>query len=361
MHIETSTQKNSVEEIDPHTIINAEDFHDPLLALFKRLGLNYWWIVAGMGVLSATGLYSWLLLGTLTPLQVLFGSIVVPLWMGIYLFLPHTMADLYNRLGRNGVIGEYCGEGPRPMTYKQFVAKQVRWIHSRWWVGVALFLLALYWFYRFLPGDPLKYGPLWLQGIVIFVFSLVGYIGFLSIVWLLSTVLSTNRLCRVFKIQVKPLHPDGSGGLGVFNHFLWISIALAMIGACSAISVGLHNFDVPYMLAAIVCYVITLPILLAAWLLMPHYAMVQARDEVLQPITDEYDQAINETMPSAKGNTAAIIDGTKRLAALQKRYKQIRDSFPTWPIEVVQLHRLAIVLILPLLFSLLPSLLGLLK
>ena len=72
------------------------------------------------------------------------------------------------------------------------------------------------------------------------------------------------------------------------------------------------------------------------------------------PLTDEYERAISETMASAKGDNEAIIAGTERLAALQKRYEQVRNSFPTWSIEIVQLRRL------PLLLSLLPSFLNVL-
>ena len=182
----------------------------------------------------------------------------------------------------------------------------------------------------------------------------IAYVGFLSIVWLLRIVVSTNRLFHVFVIRVKPLHPDGSGGLGLFNYFLWISVAMMMIGICSTISLGLHGFNVTYLLAAIACYLITLPSLLTAWLALPHHVMVQVRNELLQPLTDEYERAISETMASAKGDNEAIIAGTERLAALQKRYEQVRNSFPTWPIEIVQLRRL------PLLLSLLPSFLDVL-
>jgi hypothetical protein len=363
MHVEKSTQQVPIKGTVPSTIIAPEQLYDPLLVLFKvKLRLNNWWAITGMGVITTTGLYGWLRLGTLTPLQILIGSIVVPLWMGIYLFLPSTIADLFNGLWRNGVIGEYRADRPGSGSYKEFVEKQARWIHSRWWVGVAFFVLALYWLSRFffLHDDPIKIAPLWLQCIMIFVFSLVGYVGVLSIVWLLSMVVSINRLFHVFTIRVRPLHPDGSGGLGLFNRFLWISIALVMIGVCSVLPLSPHSFNIYYILGAIVGYLITLPLLLTAWLAWPHHMMVQARNELLQPLIDEYEQAISETMPSAKGDTEAINAGTERLAALQKRYEQVRNSFPTWPIEIVQLRRLAIVLILPLLLSLLPLLLDVL-
>ena len=63
-------------------------------------------------------------------------------------------------------------------------------------------------------------------------------------------------------------------------------------------------------------------------------------------------------MPSIRGDTVAIVAGTERLAALQKLYEQVRESFPTWPIEIVQMRGLAVVLILPVLISLLPALFG---
>jgi hypothetical protein len=362
MHVETSTQIVPQEGAVPSTIIASEQFYDPLLVLFKvKLCLNNWLVITGMGILSAIGLYGWLRLGRLTTLQVLIGSIVVPFWMGFYFFLPSTIAGFFNGLWRNGVIGEYRAGRPGSRSYKEFVEKQARWIHSSWWAGVALIFLTLYWLsrYYFVGDDTLKLAPLWLQCIVIFVFSLIGYVGFLSIVWLLSTIVSTNRLFHVFTIQVKPLHPDGSGGLGLFNHFLWISISLVMIGVCTVISLGSQGFSVT-ILAAVVSYLITLPSLLTAWLALPHYAMVQARNELLQPLTDEYERAISETMPSAKGDTTAINAGTERLAALQKRYEQVRSSFPTWPIEIVQLRHMAVVLILPVLLALLPSLLDVL-
>jgi hypothetical protein len=54
-----------------------------------------------------------------------------------------------------------------------------------------------------------------------------------------------------------------------------------------------------------------------------------------------------------------INEGTERLAALRKRYEEVHDSFPTWPIEIMQLRGLVTLLILPVLLALLPLLLDL--
>ena len=72
-----------------------------------------------------------------------------------------------------------------------------------------------------------------------------------------------------------------------------------------------------------------------------------------------YERALSETMSGAMSDLAAINEGTERLAALRKRYDEVRDSFPTWPIEIMQLRGLVTLLILPVLLALLPLLLDL--
>ena len=146
MDIKTPTQQTLREGPVSQRLISPLQLYDPLLVLLKvKLRLNDWWTITGMGFLSAAGLFSWYRIGTLTPFQVLTGSVVVPLWIGIYLFFPSTIAHLFKRLWKNGVIGDYHADMPGSLSYKEFVEKQARRIHSRWWAGIALFLLALYW------------------------------------------------------------------------------------------------------------------------------------------------------------------------------------------------------------------------
>jgi hypothetical protein len=368
MGIETPTQKTSRRGPVSQTIIDPLQLYDPLLVLFKvKLRLNNWWIIAAMGILSTTGLFGWQLNGRLAVFRVLVGSVVAPLWIGIYLFLPSIIVNLFKRFWENGVIGEYRADRPGSLSYQEFVEKQASLIHSRWWTGIALFLLALYWLYEcfFVPNSLVVHAPFWwLRLIMIFVFSINIYTDFLVIVWLFIIGVATNRLFHVFTIRVKPLHPDSSGGLGLFNHFLWISPTLVMIGVCGALystSLNSSGFSVASVVGGVVCYLIIVPLLLIAWLVLPHHAMVQARQELLLPLTDEYERALDETMQEALGDTAALSAGTERLAALQKRYEQVCNNFPTWPIEIVQLRRLVIAVILPFLLALLPLLVDLLK
>jgi hypothetical protein len=97
-------------------IIHAQDFYDPLMRFCFRPsqhpGVAVSVLAIFLAALSAAGLYGWLTMGVLTPLQEVFGSLVVPIWVGIYVFLPVTMADLFNRLRGNDVIGDYRGQRP---------------------------------------------------------------------------------------------------------------------------------------------------------------------------------------------------------------------------------------------------------
>jgi hypothetical protein len=112
-------------------------------------------------------------------------------------------------------------------------------------------------------------------------------------------------------------------------------------------------------LGDILFYLLAASLLLRAWLVLPHQAMVQARNKLLHPLTNEYERALGETMSGAMSHVAAINEGTERLVALRKRYEEVHNGFPTWPIEIMQLRGLALLLILPVLLTLLPLLLDL--
>ena len=52
-------------------------------------------------------------------------------------------------------------------------------------------------------------------------------IEFLSIARLVLALVFTNWLFYTFTIQIKPLHPDSSGGLGALGRLLWISVLIS--------------------------------------------------------------------------------------------------------------------------------------
>jgi hypothetical protein len=82
-------------------------------------------------------------------------------------------------------------------------------------------------------------------------------------------------------------------------------------------------------LGDIAFYLLAASLLLVTWIIFPHHVMVQARNKLLLPLTNEYERALGEMMSGEMRDLAVINEGTERLAALRKRYEEVRNSFPT--------------------------------
>lgn len=367
MDAEVPVQQELEAREDGATPFSARSFYqgDPLLVLLKeRWRLNLVWMVGGVFVLAELVLLSYITIfrwqlrpdGTVRDaLDLLLLGIAFTLIFLIYVLLPSGMAEIFTTLRANGVIGGYRQVRSASLSYEHFVEQVILWVNRRWWLGTIaiLNLLVLLATLVLQPSDV----PLFWQ----FVALLLGYVPLL---YLLSFVLlrvillivGINRLFVLFTMQVKPLHADGSGGLGSLGLILWVNVGMIVAISLAVLAeTQLFPYD-PDLELMIAVYSVSVVALVIGWLVLPHRVMLHARTELLQPLTQEYERAIRETMPSIRGDTAAIVAGTERLAALQKRYEQVRESFPTWPIEIVQMRGLAVVLILPVLISLLPAL-----
>src|SRR5260370_42242216 len=92
--------------------------------------------------------------------------------------------------------------------------------------------------------------------------------------------------------------------------------------------------------------------LFIGWLTLPHQVMQEACNETLQPLADEFQHAIAETMASSKQDANAIKAGTDRLSELKRRYELLQDTYPTWPLAIVQMRRLVATVSIPALIPL---------
>jgi hypothetical protein len=373
MDTQMSTQQTFSEGSVSQRIIEPSQVYDPLLVLLKvKLRLDDWWVIIGWGTLilgllltiaAILPLERWNGRDFFSPLELLLFTAAYLTMIGTYLSLPSAIVDLFNRLWENGVIGDGQADTPGSLSYQEFVEKQAPWIHSRWWAAIALLAATLNpLFIVFAHPEMVRSIPLWLEVITVFIVVAGNYGIVLVFVWLLMIAIITHRLFRTFTVRVKPLHPDGSGGLGLFNRLLWIAIPLVVIAGCAAPAFwgsASSQADRILILGDVVFYLLAAALPLRAWLALPHQAMVQARNKLLQPLTNEYEQTLSEMLSGARGDVAAIKEGTERLAALRKSYEEVRDSIPTWPIEIMQFRGLVTLLILPVLLTLLPLLLGL--
>lgn len=342
--------------------------HDPLFVLLKdKLHLNNLWIVTGAIVLPGGVFLIWWLtwadkVRLWTPdntLVILLQTFIIfPLLIFIYLLIPSSISDLFNTLKANGVIGEHRDYQPGTETYGLFVQKLIVWMNTRWWTATAFVISFSYAFFRLLVLEPKSPSPVpyGLRVSAIIMYLPAIYATFMSVVRLLLALIFTNWLFNLFTIQVKPLHPDGSGGLGSLGRILWLSVVImlwdALLFSAAFISSNLRWFSLPEMALLGAIYLALTPSLLIGWLVLPHRMMLKAREKALQPLADEFRQALMQSMSSTEHNTHKIIAVTNHLVALKQRYDLVRDTFPTWPLEINKVSRVVITAILPALLPL---------
>jgi hypothetical protein len=381
MDVDLSGQLGSTERASISPTLSAQQFyqHDPLIVLLKnKLHLHNHWIIAGSILLSSTLCLMWWLRmrdvlinkapfwGLNDTLGALLQTFVVfPLLFAIYLLLPSTIAGLFNTLSANGIIGESRKDRPGTETYEHFLQKLVSWTDKEWWAAGALMIVVVYFLCRVLLVElhikPQPLAPFWLRVASLIIFSPLMYATFVSVMRLLFTLIFTNWLFYEFTILVKPLHLDGSGGLGALGRILWVSVIImlwdALLLSAALLSGNISLFSPLELILIGAIYVALAPSLLIGWLLLPHRVMLKARDAALRPLADQFQQALVEIMPSPNDNAEVIKAGTDRLSELKHRYDLMRDLFPTWPLEIQEFGRLVATLSLP---ALLPLLLPLL-
>ncbi len=358
------------------TTLSAQQFyqHDPLLLLLKeKFRLNDLWIIAGVIVypggfflLSWLGWASkgrlWTPGDTLSSLLLTF--VVFPFLFLIYLLVPVSIARLFNTLRTNGMIGEPRRGQPGSETYENFAQQLITWMDKSWWTAATLVILIFYVCYRLLLIEPWISSPIpyWFRVFALFMYLPLMYAACLSVVRLLLTLVLTNWLFYLFTIRIKPLHPDGSGGLGALGRILWVSVAIMLwdtllLGA-AVLSNNLHWFSQLEMILLVAIYIALTPALLIGWLVFPHRVMVSSRDEALQPLAGEFQQALMQSLSSAEHDTRTVVAGTRRLAVLKQRYDLVRSTFPTWPLEINALRSLLVTVILPVIAPLILSLIA---
>lgn len=271
-------------------------------------------------------------------------------------------ASLFNTLQANKIVADLQQSRFGISSYGDFLIKVVMWEDQFWWVAATLAFVVMYTLYRLLIADPRMPSaqPFWLE-----VASLIGnafmiYSTLLTIKRLLVALFFTNILFSIFNIRVHPLHPDGSAGLAFLNVMLRVSVFLVFTMGLTALVLNTTflsgSTDIYAILEAViisVVYVILSLVLLIGWLQAPHQAMVEARNDVLQALASEFRAAVLQTAPAENADAKAIKAGTDRLNELKRRYQLLQDTYPTWPVEIVQVRRLVGTISLPALITLL--------
>jgi hypothetical protein len=372
MDAESTGQKATEKSDVDSTILSSRSLyqHDPLLVLLKdKLQLGTLWIVIGGFLLG--GVFSFFI-APLTrdfhpfvslgdTFDLLLFTLANTFSLLINLLFPATIASVFNTLQANGAIGPPRQERLGAMSYARFLKHMTAWVDSPWWSIAIVIFTILYYFYTIFVNNPqsLTLSPLLLLVGFVLVFLPEIYLLFLGGFRVILLLIFVNRLFFLFNIRVRPLHADGSGGLAALSLMWWMSAAVLFVGAMFLFVVPGHlsaRLSLLEITGVTIIYLTTVIILAIGWLALPHHVMIQARNEHLNPITEEYEQVLMETRPAGDEETVEIVAGTERLSALKQRYELVRDTFPTWPLQVVEMRHLGVALLLPALISLLPAL-----
>jgi hypothetical protein len=353
--------------------------HDPLLILlWNRLGLTNGWIIVGAAVITGGIIFGAHVLAghdfTLQNLLIgfdliwlLISFVLVPLIFAVYLWLPVVITHLFNTLSTKAIETQRFRKS-NLLSYDDLLNQLVVWADKRWYPGVALITIVIYWLYTLLVAIPatlsipsLAGRPTWLIIAILIALSPSVYAGFFSLIRLMIALVFSNRMFHLFDLKINPLHEDGRGGLGIVGHILMISLLIATALGVTAVgisngylSVGLNPLSHLEPVIAGVLYFVFTPSAILIWLWLPHQAMLEARAKKLHQLADEYSRVVDQDIPLTQDNIVAVKKQNEQFTELLKRKEQIEKNFPTWPIQIGRLSSLLITAILPLISMLIP-------
>ena len=370
-------QQQEVHPMASSQLLTAQQLyqHDPLLALLKnRCYVSTWWVCVGVVLLPGSIFLFWWFGWARTSatwssdntVSVLLQTFLLfPLIFLLYVCIPRFIAILFNTLYKNGVIGEPHPSVVGTTTYATFVQQMVKWTdNTRWTLTIAV-LVVCYALYRVLLIEPASASPVpyAMRVCAIVIYLPLMYVTGMSVIRLVLALIFANWLFSRFSLHIKPLHPDGAGGLGAMGYLLWTSVGIllweVLLLVASVLSRNLVWLSLWEMTLLGAIYVVLTPALLIGWLLVPHHLMLKTRNELLQPLTDQFQQTLLHSLSSHEDDPASLESATRRLTALKQQYDLVRDTFPIWPLETRALSRLAVTVLLPLLLPILTSLIPL--
>lgn len=289
--------------------------------------------------------------------------VIFPIGIAVYFGVPNFLATLFMELE------SYVGESRKQPqeSYDQFVSSLIKAMNNPAWMIVAVLMAALYWIYRLsgnLAADFTRDLPesirLIYRLLLLTVYTPLIYGAVLSIIRIAIGVLFTGNLFRVFRIRTNPLNPDGAGGIGIVGRALSVGILfVTLLGIVATVmiylslSAGVNPFERAETVALGLLYIVLIPFVILNWLWVPHQALLDAREQALLPLAEEFKLAITEDKSLSGESTETIRLKTERLIEIKKQFDLIQSTFPVWPLEVKPLRNLLATSILPAVSSLL--------
>lgn len=308
-----------------------------------------------------------------TPAQytALVGGTVI---LAYYIWMPKGIVRLFSGLYRNKVIGgpteAHNSECQEQSPHDVFLADMKQSFGRWWWSASVAGITTVSILVLYIPtiADPsyrtevadvaddvsMILTVLW-AWIIMYVVLQVLFFTTLTVVWL-------YRLFKNFTIVIRPLYPDGAGGLSPLGDFsLTLSYLTTLVGLFLVIVPITRNYAVEHTLdfrwtielvASLVAYIFVSPLVFFGPLTVAHAAMQTAKNDLLQQIARRFERELeriqraldDDILDADRGILAEqeaqgrISDGLKQLRDLQDLHNTAQ-RFPVWPLNTKNLVR----------------------
>jgi hypothetical protein len=183
-------------------------------------------------------------------------------------------------------------------------------------------------------------------------------------------VLWFNRLFQEFRVNVKPLHKDGAGGLAPLGNFsVKVGYLIGIYGVAVAATALAQSYLISGQFGSLVmttpivimltAYLVLAPIAFFAPISTAHLAMKKARNDILARIAEqiEFDLAkIQNSLTLEADELKASLDKIDQL----NRAHILVSRFPVWPFNTANLVRFFSSVLSPIAIAAAPTVGGLL-
>jgi hypothetical protein len=351
---------------DPLAILLANRFHlSPFRAAFVGCVI-YSVLVYGLGVLLSLtyagpdvgGIYE----GAETVVSPVVFILIPPVLWWFYLWQPAAITAAIEAQDRSRTMepSEKCPQ-PASTTYANVIFNRSLWAILS--AVTAIGVVVGWYFLVVLPNIPDQGFMAWWYVLPAYRFGI--FLPLVGVFLYMLLMIITRQLCAILilnkffsqgqTIRVRPLHPDGAGGLGAVGKLAiataWFGVGMGFWATVYSLLLT-HAFTTQGLVLAILywaLYLILTPILLLGPVWGAHQAMRRAKMDQLAEISRMVDKYFASSQILKEDR---VQEYNRHLKALWKRYQFIQKNYPEWPFSTSFFRNFGIAAVLPLISGL---------
>lgn len=338
------------------------DKYDPIARLmFKKLGITaigtvllYWLYSAFEGVLlpwledfqPSFADYTWFIL-------------LGPIFWGNYALSYIRIPNLFQRIESESVM-KGISDTPLDEKFKQIKSNfnSLLWPLVAWVVSITIIALIRLVQWKHLPPSFISStATMWIN----FLPQLITiYIGTLVVIRELATVYWMIIIFKHARVKIRPLDPDGAGGLGFIGRYY---LGLASIVIAIALWISVFNFLVPAIegqpvnldweiLFTVILYVLIAPasFILPIWSI--HTAMKREKEFLLRDLSSQFETEFKDIKNDLQQDAQLTEQKVRKIKSLLEMEQVIVKAYPTWPFNSQTLRNFSLSALLPVITSL---------